>query len=191
MKTYKSVTTNAFQLLVLSIYVFAVITLPGCATKNYSLYQAIYDRQNDKAEKLITEGANLETVVNEDGWTALLLAVDRGDYNLTEQLLQAGAKVNVQLKNGNTPLHLAAIHDNDKIIKLLLQHKAKINIFSNEKGATPLYNAAYRGNEHAVEALLEAGADYNITYNEWSPINAAAYHGQRKVVEILHRYGSE
>ena len=191
MKTYKSVTTNAFQLLVLSIYVFAVITLPGCATKNYSLYQAIYDRQNDKAEKLITEGANLETVVNEDGWTALLLAVDRGDYNLTEQLLQAGAKVNVQLKNGNTPLHLAAIHDNDKIIKLLLQHKAKINIFSNEKGATPLYNAAYRGNEHAVEALLEAGADYNITYNEWSPINAAAYHGQKKVVEILHRYGSE
>jgi ankyrin repeat protein len=191
MKTYKSVTTIAFQLLVLSIYVFAIIALPGCGTKNYSLYQAIYDRQNDKAEKLIAEGADLETVVNENGWTALLLAVNRDDYGLTEQLLQAGAKANVQLKNGNTPLHLAAMHDNDKIIKLLLQHKAKINMFNNEKGATPLYNAAYKGNENAVEALLEAGADYEITYNGWSPINVAAYYGHRKVVEILHRYGSE
>jgi ankyrin repeat protein len=191
MKTYKSVTTIAFQLFVLSIHVFAVIALSGCGTKNYSLYKAIYDRQNDKAEKLIADGANLETVVNEDGWTALLLAVDRGDYSLTEQLLRAGAKVNVQLKNGNTPLHLAAMHDNDKIIKLLLQHKAKINIFNNEEGATPLYSAACRGKEHAVEALLEAGADYKITYKGWTPINSAAYNGYKKVVEILHRYGSE
>lgn len=190
MKTYISVTTIAFQLLYLSIYVFAVITLPGCATKNYSLYKAIHDRENDKAAKLIAEGANLETVVNKDGWTALLLAVNRDDYSLTEQLLQSGANVNVQLKNGNTPLHLAAEHDNDAIIKLLLQHKAKIDIFSNEKGATPLYHAACRGKERAVEALLGAGADHQTTYKGWTPINAAAYHGYRKVVEILYRYGS-
>ena len=191
MKTNTTATTIAFQLIHISIYVFAGMALPGCATKDYSLYQAVYDRENDKAAKLIAEGANLETVVNKDGWTALLLAVNRDDYSLTEQLLQAGAKVNVQLKNGNTPLHLAAEHDNDAIIKLLLQHKAKIDILSNEAGATPLYHAACRGKERAVKALLEAGANYKALYKGWTPTNVAAYNGYWKVVEILHRYGSE
>jgi serine/threonine-protein phosphatase 6 regulatory ankyrin repeat subunit B len=191
MNTNIKAMTIVFQLIHISIYVFASMTLPGCASQDYSLYRAIYDRENDKAAKLIAEGANLETVVNKDGWTALLLSVSRNDYSLTEQLLQAGGKVNVQLKNGKTPLHLAAENDNIAIIKLLLQHKAKIDI-TNEAGATPLYQAATYGKERAVEALLEAGANYKLMYKkEWTPINSAAYNGYRKIVETLHHYGSE
>lgn len=58
-------------------------------------------------ELLLKHGANPE-LPTKGGRTALLVAAQIGDPGYVRQLLKAGADVNVQTPNGDTPLHLVA-----------------------------------------------------------------------------------
>lgn len=49
------------------------------------------------------------------GWTPLHEASNRGWYDITKQLLKAGANVNVQGLDDDTPLHDAAMNGHKKV----------------------------------------------------------------------------
>ena len=53
-----------------------------------------------------------------------------GDYDTAQLLLANSADVDALMRDGYTPLHLAVKHEHDDIIKLLLQHSAKLDIKS-------------------------------------------------------------
>lgn len=78
-------------------------------------------------------------------------------------LLAAGAKVNVKVTNGNTPLHFAAWARNAGAVKLLIDFGANVNA-QGQDWATPLHCALRQtphrdGLRETVTALLVAGAD--------------------------------
>ncbi len=58
-------------------------------------------------------------------------------------LLAHKAEVNAKNKDGNTPLHLAALNDHVDVAELLLAAKADVNA-RNELGNTPLKTAAQK-----------------------------------------------
>lgn len=62
---------------------------------------------------------------------------------------------------GNNLLHVAAIKNLPKIIKILVELGLNINQ-QGEHGYTPLHEAAEQGNAEVFEALLSLGADINI-----------------------------
>jgi ankyrin repeat protein len=84
---------------------------------------------------------------------------------MVTQLLAAGAgaSVNAQNINGDTPLHLAVYSNNTEMVTQLLAAGAGASVnVPDEDGYTPLHCAAYRGNAEMVMQLLEVGAAKSI-----------------------------
>ena len=62
-----------------------------------------------------------------DGWTALMLASDKGHLKVVKLLLEKGANANAQNNNGETALMVASEKGHLEIVKLLIEKGANIN----------------------------------------------------------------
>jgi hypothetical protein len=137
-------------------------------------------------------------------WTLLHAATSsQASLDVVKTLVDAGAEINVQDNEGNTPLHFAVkrinreklpIRDYEGIIRLLLERKADVHIV-NIGGATPLHTAAaFRANPSAVEMLIQAGADVNLrtfkSYGAWTPLHGAVARNDAAVATVLLKYGA-
>jgi len=91
-------------------------------------------------------------------WTALMIAVWRGQEDVVAALLKKGAKPNQRDHEGHTPLTRAALQGHDTIISQLVASGADVNLAGNA-GKTPLMWASEQGRKKSVEVLLVAGAD--------------------------------
>ena len=144
---------------------------------------------SDIAELLIKNGANIN-YIDSQGKSILMEACDykmyEDRYNLIKLLIEYGVNVNYRDKDGNTALMLIEISMKDedkmmkvyedgtvevdykadvvlsseKIMKLLIDNGANINIRSN-MGMTPLMKYSLEHNYRLVKILLENGADIN------------------------------
>ena len=170
------------------------------------------------ARLLLTSGAD-PSARDDDGTTALDIAVHRGNREIVQLLLDSGAKasaellgdavlkrqkdiletllrngadVNIRLPAGSTPLHDAALKGYDEIVILLLAHGANVDI-RNASGATPLHDAALAGKAGVVAILLAHGADINARETEsgTTALYAAATLGREDVVALLLDRGAD
>lgn len=78
-----------------------------------------------------------------------------------ELLLRKGANVNEQMKDLQTPLHVASDKAHDDVVDLLVKHEAKVNALDS-LGQTPLHRAALSGHLQICRLLFNAGADPSI-----------------------------
>ena len=84
-----------------------------------------------------------------------------------------------------TSLHYAAGYGYERIIKLLVSHKADVNSRSKIEG-TPLHCASQEGHLASVVILLQAGADPLLPDRNGSfPIHLAAQLNRTEVVRFL------
>ena len=127
-----------------------------------------------------------------DGDTPLIVASMGSHYEIVRVLLNAGARPNVQGKNG-TPLLAASMGGNRYIVKILLDAGADVNSGLGVDGAsTPLFKASAAGHELIVKMLLRSGANPNIpSYDPdgsgdlLTPLQAAEAAGHMEVANIL------
>jgi invasion protein IalB len=117
---------------------------------------------------------------------ALLEAVEDGNVEEAERLLENGADPNTHDSLWRTALHTAAFLKQTAIVKLLISHGAAINKTDVFTHATPLHDAAYTGTKEIVQVLLAAGALIDAR-NERSrtPLHKAAVQGHESVVRVL------
>src|SRR3990167_3482475 len=125
------------------------------AVKTYLLSRKGFELKGTKDQASLYE-ANIIGLELEDarGQTALFYAILHQNEEITELLLEHGAKIHHTNKLGITPLHLAAIQSNPKILSLVLKQDANINIIDRE-GETPLDYAVYIENVTTIRLLLE------------------------------------
>ncbi|MFH1422645.1 MAG: ankyrin repeat domain-containing protein [Planctomycetota bacterium] len=76
-----------------------------------------------EVKKLIEKGADINAKI--DGFSALHIAVQKGDKDMVELLLNKGAGVNSKTMDGVTPLDAAVEKGQKDIADLLCQHGAK------------------------------------------------------------------
>lgn len=138
------------------------------------LIAAYYDGSTEAASLLIEKGADVNAREN-SGNSVLAQVAATSNVELARLLIARGAQVNNVDGGGFTPLHnAAALSDRyAAMVKLLLEHGAKVNVKSGDTAeivkngpiligrVTPLQEAAGQGNYEAVEALIKAGADIN------------------------------
>ena len=112
---------------------------------------------------LETDSSNINIQTNK-GWTALVYAIIfSAPPESIELLLRYGANPNdVMDQKGTSVLHFAAYQGNEKVINVLLNASADINIQDNDM-VTPLMLAAGFKNKKAVQLLLSRGADINLS----------------------------
>lgn len=135
-------------------------------------------------QQLIRQGANVNT--EEFGETPLLKAIKANQSQAVLALLEAGADVNLPVKNGDTPLQTAVDFGRAEIVSLLLKQP---NIQINQPdagGNTVLMEAAKAGQLEMVQALVAAGAEVGIKNQRGlTALDMAKAKNQAAVAEFL------
>ena len=118
-------------------------------------------------------------------------AAQRGDLDAVKKLLAEQQNlISERDEAGSTPLHVAAMNGNRKLVKYLLKRGAEIDAGDNEN-STPLHVAAMNGHKDVVEYLISKGADLNLQDdNGMSTLHWAAYFGHLDVAEYLLKKGA-
>lgn len=103
---------------------------------------------------------------NNDGLSHFHIACMRNNASFAENFLKHGANINgcvnpdIKQWGGYSPLHFAVDCNSLEVVKLLLNHKADINI-KNGKNMTPLHLAVEKQHEVIVNLILSSCSDQN------------------------------
>jgi hypothetical protein len=108
----------------------------------------------DEVRSAIRKGVDVNAL-DEYGQTALSNAPNAA---IASALIEGGAKVDLQRRDGLTPLMVAAAHGHADVVQLLIAQHANVNEKTREKGKTALGYATSAGQDEIVKMLLAAGA---------------------------------
>ena len=128
-----------------------------------------------------------------DGTTALHWAVEHDDLEMTDLLIRGGARVAARTREGVTPIQLAAINGNGRMLDRLLKAGADPNSQLTRAGDTALMMAARTGNTEAVRVLVESGANVNAkeTWGGTTPLMWAVSEGHADAARLLMAAGAD
>lgn len=178
----------------------------GCAVTE--LFEAITAGDMPRLRALLAADPSLASARNEDGVSAVLVALYHRRRDAAEALVAAGAPVgtleaaalgdvdrlrdpdlSARGADGFTPIHLAAFFGGAEAVKALLAAGADPNADAeNAFGVHPINSAAASGDVEAVRALLEAGADPNARQRSGhTPLDAARQQGNAELEALLSR----
>ncbi|KAK1863427.1 hypothetical protein I4F81_005983 [Pyropia yezoensis] len=126
-----------------------------------------------------------------DGTTPPLHEASKlGHHVVVEELLRAGAAVDVADKYGMTPLRVAAAEGHEDVVEQLLRAGAAVDA-ADKDGMTPLQMAAGGGDTDVADQLLRAGATVDAADKEGiTPLHMAAGGGDTDVADQLLRAGA-
>ena len=100
-----------------------------------AIYYAIYHKQKKMIDFLLKNGADIRI---DNTWEPFILRmIVRKDIEFAEFLLERGANIDAQNKDGRSALHYAVSERQTDVVKFLLKNGANKNV-SNNKGDTPL-----------------------------------------------------
>ncbi len=116
---------------------------------------------NNTAEAKALVGSNNLEVTDGEGRTPIIYAAFKNNVDMLVWLIDQGANINHQDRNGWCALHAAAQNGHLNIIAVLIQYGAQPNL-TDSYGNGPLWTATMnskRNETDVMSALINAGAD--------------------------------
>jgi len=113
-------------------------------------------------------------------------SIARGNQEITERLIAAGANLEDTGYQGMTPLMEAARTGQTRIARLLLLRGAKIDATDN-LGRTAISWAAIAGHEDCIALLIEKGAHDKKADDGRNAAGYAALLNRRRIFEMLQK----
>ncbi len=123
---------------------------------------AVSADQPEAVSLLLERGADVNRKAEKSGHTALSWSAVLGYTHLMDNLIQAGADIEVRNKRGRTPLMEAALRGYESTARKLLASGADPNA-KDRRGRTAMAMAAYSGHNEVASALVTGGAVEDIT----------------------------
>jgi ankyrin repeat protein len=124
-------------------------------------------------------------------------AAAKGDLKKVQAMIQADPKaVSAKDKNGDTPLHLAALHGQDKVVQVLLDAGADPNAMNNYGAFGPAELgqefAAWNTHRDPVVLLNVHGDQVSGGSNGYTPLHMAIFSiNHKKIVQMLLAKGAD
>nr|CDJ86025.1 Ankyrin and Tyrosine protein kinase domain containing protein [Haemonchus contortus] len=138
-----------------------------------------------------TKKKNLLSHLSNNGFSALHVAVYRGDLALVKSLLECGADPCLGGRHQLPPLHLAAMIGSSSIAQALVTDGASLEA-NDFVLFTALHCATYFANEQVVRCLLNCGADGNVCGGvKDRPLHLAASRGLSAIASLLLEAGAD
>ncbi|XP_056001178.1 uncharacterized protein LOC125656335 [Ostrea edulis] len=123
--------------------------------------------------------------------TPLTTACEEGHVSIVDELVKAGADVNLRDIWENTPLIAACKRGHVSIVDELVKAGADVNL-QGKGGNTPLTAACERGHVSIVDELVKAGTDVNLQGKGGNtPLTAACERGHVSIVKELVKAGAD
>jgi ankyrin repeat protein len=154
-----------------------------------AVHLTVERNQPELLEILLKRGASTEGVKRDTQETPLLIAIAKRHVECVRLLLENGASVQVQDKQQNNVLHLAAETCSNSILQMILEKtKARMVNSYNLKEVTPLIIAVQQNFVEAVEAFLKL-PDVNVEVatktDHYTPVSIAAQKGFLEILKLL------
>ena len=137
----------------------------------------------DRAE-LFNKAETAKLLINHGAKRGLFSSVSSGDTEEVKRRISQGAEVNA-IRIGQSLLHIACQSGNKKIVELLINSGADVNV-SNRRGLTPLDIAERDGQTEIIELLRVHGAKKGFS-NLLRAINS----GDIEQVKLLISQGAD
>jgi len=157
------------------------------------LHDAVEQNNLPEVKRLLADSsiqANELNACNDEEWTALQIAAKLGFLEIVEELLSAGAEVNVADPDGNDALIFACEGGHTDIAKTLILHGAEIDR-EMPNGLTPLLLACQRKQNVILDLLLEAGANATKAVGGITPIKKAQRARNNDAIRTLQAHLQE
>jgi len=173
--------------------------------ENIATYQGIHgkiplhlaaERTGPDFVKLLIK-ANPEGLNTQDqqGWTPLHYAAEKGNFPNVLLLLDSGADSSIVNNDGRTPLHYAAgnrSYQTQAVAKLLIENNPEIVEIKGNHGKLPLHLAAEKGGMSTVAILLKANKESMNAQDGkgMTPLHYAIQNGNVTNTALLIRCGA-
>jgi ankyrin repeat protein len=181
------------------------------------LFDAIAAGDVETVQGLVASDATLAGCRNDEGISARMLALYRGDVDMVDALVNAGPDLDVfeaaglgveerleellahdaslvdaVAPDGFTALHFAAFFGHPAAARLLVEHGADVSaVATNPMRVQPLHSAAAASCKEIVELLLDRGADPNAEQEGGHvPLDAARRNGDDEIEALLLARGA-
>uniref|UniRef100_A0A8D0MZA4 Fibronectin type 3 and ankyrin repeat domains protein 1 n=2 Tax=Sus scrofa TaxID=9823 RepID=A0A8D0MZA4_PIG len=142
----------------------------------------------------ILQGGNVKVdVPNKFGFTALMVAAQRGYTRLVKILVSHGTDVTLRSGSGKDSLMLACYAGHLDVVKYLRRHGASWDT-RDLGGCTALHWAADGGHCNVIEWMIKDGCEVDAvdTGSGWTPLlRVSAVSGNQKVASLLIDAGAD
>ncbi|XP_043472542.1 poly [ADP-ribose] polymerase tankyrase-like [Leptopilina heterotoma] len=178
---------STFYLSRYDMWKYLLTSLSKISAKTYfqekQLHFSIRTGQVETVKEMVNEPSNEYESNTFARKLAVYIAVESGSEEMLKILLNAGYPVTDSLFKFISPLHLAATFEHPRLVKLLLDAGANVNLRTEDYRLTPLHFAAMSVQPAVVRFLLNHGADRSKAskFGE-SPLETAL-----KIQSGLHR----
>lgn len=168
-----------------------VAKLSRPAENNQELLSFFKARSLQPAALLIKEGADVNTVDADNGYTVLHYAAQCNDMGGIIFLAEQGAQLEKRDAQGRTPLEIAVVHGNKNAAHALLIKGAQYN-GSTSCGETYLHLAIKKHSLSLVKLLVDRGAlIHKINTQLESPLVLAVLEDQLDITKYLVEHGAD
>ena len=141
---------------------------------------------NNVVHALLSDYQYLVDAKGQDGYTALHYSCRNGLVDIVRTLVKHKANVNARIDSGDTPLTLAAMHEHDNVVHVLLTDShCQVNT-KRRDGYTALHYSCRNGLVDIVRTLVKHKANVNARIDSGdTPLTLAAMHEHDNVVHVL------
>lgn len=172
-----------FRILILWPLILAAFMAACTSPKDEHLWLASMRGQSDEVRTLIHAGADPNYV--RGGWSILMRVAREGRPEIAKILIENGAKVNFEGKDGASALTIAAEHGNVDVARVLLADGGDVNIRNDHGNTAIMYGAEY-GHVEIVRLMLDAGADVTLEDRDGeTALMMAQRRGHTAIIELL------
>ena len=186
----KAATEGCVEIVQLLLDSEALIDRSTSKNEYNALFKAAEHNRLPTTERLLDYGADIN-YRNIFGMTPLLIATQKGHYEMVELLLERGADIQATSIIGKTPLLLALEFQHPDIANLLLEAGTDVNQVDTYNHS-PLTFAAIFGYSDLVSSLVEMGADLNLkTKDDKTAALLAQEKEHMEIVQFLLEHGAD
>jgi ankyrin repeat protein len=154
------------------------------------LIRAVQAEYTNEVASLLRRGADVNQS-EDDGTTALHVAVLREREDIIETLLKAGANPNAVNDRGENVLFLVHDNDDNDFIEYVLKIGANIDQ-ADVAGKTPLIRFAQWDEDDRLQFFVDAGADLDVQDHDGNTaLMVAAAKGNDSAVKVLLNAGAD